>query len=64
MARVTHRAEGAQGTRTHFFSEFLSQLSGGTFPSFIVSAIPTARAAAVSAQLASQGRHFPVVGVA
>ena len=31
VARVTHRLEGAQTSKTHFFTEFLSELAGGTF---------------------------------
>lgn len=31
VARLTHRAEGLQSVRTHFFTEFLSGLAGGGF---------------------------------
>jgi Zn-dependent protease len=31
VARVTHRVEGVQMSRTHFFTEFLSALTSGTF---------------------------------
>jgi len=31
VARITHRTEGAAGSKKHFFSEFISPLQGGSF---------------------------------
>jgi len=31
VARVTHRVEGIQASKTHFFTEFLSAMTSGTF---------------------------------